>query len=145
MWWRLKGHRGPHDMAHTRSMLEKQGYMLVRARTGPRARVPTRTHRQISNSYCFFTATVFRKRASMLRYTYTACIVADCFFSFIHILSLLFPYQFLFISFFTWRYREKQRKNASEILTIYSFCSLNATIFRFIKCFTNNLQLILST
>jgi hypothetical protein len=35
-----------------------------------------RTHRPISNTYCFSTATMIRERASMLRYTYIACLVS---------------------------------------------------------------------
>ena len=30
------------------------------------------THRSINNTYCFFTATMTRERASMIRYTYIA-------------------------------------------------------------------------
>jgi hypothetical protein len=42
----------------------------------PMRRAPTRTHahRQICNTYCFSTATVIRERASLLRYTYIACL-----------------------------------------------------------------------
>ena len=54
-------------MAHTRCMLEKQGYIHVRSCTS--ARVPTRTHRPISNNYFFSTATIIHKRASLLRYS----------------------------------------------------------------------------
>ena len=50
-------------MAPTRCMLDKQGYMHAR------------THRQICNTYCFSTATITRERASLLRYTYIACLV----------------------------------------------------------------------
>ena len=60
-------------MAHTRCMLDKQGYMHVRACTRPGARVPTRTHartqRPIRNTYCSSTVTMIRERAYMLRYT----------------------------------------------------------------------------
>jgi hypothetical protein len=55
--------------------------MHVCACTRPRARVPTRTHSQacthrpICNTYCFSTATMFRERASMLRYAYIVCLV----------------------------------------------------------------------
>ena len=74
-------------MAHTSCMLDKQGYMHARACTRPRAgerkrtlthtraRAHTHTHTQICNIYCFFTATMLRERASMLRYTYIACLV----------------------------------------------------------------------
>jgi hypothetical protein len=34
----------------------------------------TRTNRPISNTYCFSPATVIRERASVLRYTYIACL-----------------------------------------------------------------------
>jgi hypothetical protein len=33
------------------------------------------THRSISNTYCFSTATMIRETASMLRFTYIACLV----------------------------------------------------------------------
>jgi hypothetical protein len=33
------------------------------------------THRQICNTYCFSTATMIRESASVLRYTYIACLV----------------------------------------------------------------------
>ena len=48
-------------------MLDKQGYMRVHAHT--------LGHTQINNIYCFSTATMIRERASVLRYTYIACIV----------------------------------------------------------------------
>jgi hypothetical protein len=35
----------------------------------------TRTHTQLCNSLCFSTATIIRDRASLLRYTYIACLV----------------------------------------------------------------------
>jgi hypothetical protein len=35
----------------------------------------THTRRKISNNYCFSTATMVRQRASVLRYTYIACLV----------------------------------------------------------------------
>ena len=64
-------------MAHTRRMLEKQGYMQARACARSRARVPARTHahKPVSNKYCFSTAAMIRERASMLRYTYIAGLV----------------------------------------------------------------------
>ena len=43
---------------------------LMHLRSGARARA--RTHRPISNIYCFSTATIIHERASMLRYTYIA-------------------------------------------------------------------------
>ena len=62
-------------MAHTRRMLEKEGYMHVRACTRPCAQVPTRTHRPICNAYCFSKATMICERASVLLYTYSVCLV----------------------------------------------------------------------
>ena len=45
------------------------------ARLYARMRMHTRTHRPISNTYCFSTATMIRERASLLRYTYIVCLV----------------------------------------------------------------------
>ena len=47
-------------MAHTRCMLDKQGYKRTHACTRPRARAHTRT--EICNTYCFFTATMVTRR-----------------------------------------------------------------------------------
>jgi hypothetical protein len=62
-------------MAHTSCMLDKQGYIHARACTRPRARANVRKHArtytQICDTYCFYTETVIRGRASVLRYTYT--------------------------------------------------------------------------
>ena len=66
-------------MAHTRCMLDKQGY----TRTRPHAGAPTRmqaggrTHKQICNTYCISTATTIRERASVLLYTYIACLFSE--------------------------------------------------------------------
>jgi hypothetical protein len=70
-------HKWRHNMAHTRCMLDKQGYMHTRACTRPRVRVSIHacTHWQICNTYCFSTATVIRERALVLRYTFIACLV----------------------------------------------------------------------
>ena len=52
-------------MVHTRCMLDKQGYMHARKRA----------HTQKGNVYSFSKATMIRERASMLGYTYNACLV----------------------------------------------------------------------
>jgi hypothetical protein len=44
-----------------------------------RAHTHTHTHRPISNTCCFSTATMIRKSASLLRYTYIACLVSHTF------------------------------------------------------------------
>ena len=79
MWWSQRGHKLRHNMAHTRCMLDKQGYLHSRACTRPRPRAwtPTRarTCRQIYNTYCFSTTTMIRERTSLLRYTYIACLI----------------------------------------------------------------------
>ena len=65
-------------MAHTRRMLDKQGYTRARMHTPtrPGKRTHARTHTQkICTIYCFPTATMIRERASKLRYTYIACFV----------------------------------------------------------------------
>ena len=70
-------------MAHTRCMLDKQGYTYARVCTRPGVRAPThtqaRTHRQIRNIYWFSAATMISERASMLGYTYIACLVVLCY------------------------------------------------------------------
>ena len=72
-------------MVHMRCVLDYQGYMHVCTRIRPRTRISTsthsraHTHRPICNSYCFFTATMISDRASVLRYTYIACIVKHVF------------------------------------------------------------------
>jgi hypothetical protein len=67
-------------------MLDKKGYMHARTCTRLRGRAQARrrarTHAQICNMYCFSTAKMTRERASVLRYTYIACLV-------LHIRSLL--------------------------------------------------------
>ena len=42
-----------------------------------RAHSYTHTHTEVCNTYCFYTATVFPERASVLLYTYTASLVAN--------------------------------------------------------------------
>jgi len=59
-------------------------------------------------------------------------------------ISVIFFY-YMFIYLFAWRYWKTQRKNASEYSTIYSFLSLNATIFPHVKYFPNSQQFILAT
>jgi hypothetical protein len=44
------------------------------ARLHTQTRSGTRTHTQICNTYCFSTATMIRVRASLVRYTYIACL-----------------------------------------------------------------------
>jgi cyclophilin family peptidyl-prolyl cis-trans isomerase len=55
--------------AHVRTHM----HTSTRPGTHMHARAHTRTSR--SNACCFLTATMFRERASMLRYTYIACLV----------------------------------------------------------------------
>ena len=74
-------------MAHMRCMLDKQGYMHARACTLLRAQTPTHTHTHTTHArtrahrtkYLILIAFPwqqwFRGRASVLRYTYIACIV----------------------------------------------------------------------
>jgi hypothetical protein len=55
------------------------GYARLRAST--RMHTPTRpgkrvhAYTQICNIYCFSTATIIRKRASVLRYMYVVCLI----------------------------------------------------------------------
>ena len=46
IWWNLRGHKWRHNMAHTRCMLDKQGYvhLLACTRTQARARKHTDTN-----------------------------------------------------------------------------------------------------
>ena len=74
-WWRTRGRQLRHNMAQTRHMLDKQGYMHVRVFTRPRARLPLCTHAwtyiSISNTYCFSTAKmVSRTRLSVKLYVH---------------------------------------------------------------------------
>ena len=70
------GHKGRRNMAHTRSMLDKQGYMHARACTHPRSRTHARTRsRTLTQIYCiilisFLRQVSLREGASVLRYTY---------------------------------------------------------------------------
>ena len=52
-------------------MLDKQGYMQTHVCTRVRFR---HTHTEIYNIYCFSTAPILCKRASILRYMYIACL-----------------------------------------------------------------------
>ena len=54
----------------------------------PRERTHACTHRPISNTYCFSTATMIRELASIWRYTYIACLAAVYFQSPMFILLL---------------------------------------------------------
>ena len=51
--------------AHTHASGHRTIYVPTRARA----------HAQICNTYCFFTAIMIREHASVLRYTYIACLV----------------------------------------------------------------------
>ena len=66
-------------MAHTRCLLNWQGYMHLCACTRPHARVSSRMHantqsrthtQKRSNTFCFSMTTMIGENASMLRYTY---------------------------------------------------------------------------
>jgi hypothetical protein len=72
-----RGHRWRHNMAHTRCMMDKQGYTRMHTLTHPRTHARARTHRPICNTYCFSTATVIREHVSLLRYTYIASFIYD--------------------------------------------------------------------
>ena len=67
-------------MAHTRCMLDKQGYTQARACTRPRSRAPSHTHAHAhTGDYGILLVLPredwLRERASSLRYTYIACLV----------------------------------------------------------------------
>ena len=55
-------------------MLDKQGYMYARACTRPLARAHAHTHTYVI-VIAFRRQQWFRERASLLRYTYIACLV----------------------------------------------------------------------
>ena len=52
-----------------------QGRLHARTRTHPGNRTDASAHTQICNASCVSTATMIRKRASLLRYTCIACLV----------------------------------------------------------------------
>jgi hypothetical protein len=70
-----RGHKRRHNMAHTGCMLDKQGHTPADACKSPDTHTPSRTHTQTCKTYCFSTATTIRDSASMLRRTYTVCLV----------------------------------------------------------------------
>ena len=47
MWWTPTGHNRRHNMAHTRCMLDKQGYTPAHACARPRTRAPARKHARV--------------------------------------------------------------------------------------------------
>jgi hypothetical protein len=49
--------------------------MRKHKRPGTNAHTHKRAHTKICNTYCFSKATIFRERASLLRYTYIVCLV----------------------------------------------------------------------
>jgi hypothetical protein len=49
----------------------------MRTPTCPGTHAHACTHRPISSTYCFSTATMIRERASVLRYTYIVCLVSS--------------------------------------------------------------------
>jgi hypothetical protein len=56
--WGLRGHKWRHKMAHTRCMLDKQGYTHTHTNPSGHPHTRTRTHlRTICNAYCFSTST----------------------------------------------------------------------------------------
>jgi hypothetical protein len=83
MWWRPRGHKWRHNMAHTRCVMDLQGYMNLYAGTLPRACVPTCTHapacthRPISNTRIAFPRKQwFRERACVTLYVH--CLSCSC-------------------------------------------------------------------
>jgi hypothetical protein len=71
MWWRTRGHKWRHNMVHTRcSWIGKATCTHAHAHAHAPECPHARTHRPISNIYCFFTATMILERTSVLRYTY---------------------------------------------------------------------------
>ena len=88
IWWSQRDHKWRHNMAHTSCMLDKEDYMHSRACIRPRsqahARAHTRTHKYVI-LFSFSWQQWLRERASMLHYTYTACLVI---YSWNHLFSL---------------------------------------------------------
>ena len=73
MWCSQRGHKWRHHMAHSRCVLDKQGYMHACACTCPRVRAPTRTHARRhtqTDTYCFCTTTI----VSWTRLNITLCV-----------------------------------------------------------------------
>jgi hypothetical protein len=77
IWWSQRGHKWRHNVAHTRYMLEKQGYTPTHQGTCTHARALTRTHRQKCNTYCFSTAIIVaRTRLNVTLYVHClSCLV----------------------------------------------------------------------
>jgi hypothetical protein len=86
IWWSQRVHKWRHNIAHTRCMLNKQGYMhahtRVRAHARKRARIHTHTHEYVI--FTFSTAKMIREIVSMLRYTYIFFVFTQCCYSYQH-------------------------------------------------------------
>ena len=66
MSWSQRGHKWSHNMAHTRWMLDKPGYMHAQASTSPRSRTHARTHTQILTLIAFPRQECLLESTSML-------------------------------------------------------------------------------
>jgi hypothetical protein len=66
MWWSQRGHKWQYNMANARYMLDKQGYTRTRPHTEKYVILIAFPRQQW-----------FRERASVLRYTYIACVVSS--------------------------------------------------------------------
>jgi hypothetical protein len=77
MWWRPRGHKWRHNMAHTRCILDKQGYMNARTCIRPRTWAHACARKQICNIYWFSMATMIREGSSILRYTYVVLLAVS--------------------------------------------------------------------
>ena len=68
------GHKRLHNTAHMRCMLDKQGYMHAHAPGHARARTHTHTQGKKMSFIALPRLKWLRERASLLRYTYIACL-----------------------------------------------------------------------
>jgi hypothetical protein len=69
IWWNQRGHKWRHNMAHTSSMLDKQGYVHARTWHTP-TRPGTRTH-AYTDKYVIYVVFPRQQRfANAPRYTY---------------------------------------------------------------------------
>ena len=75
IWWNQRVHKWRHNIAHTRCMLNKQGYMHARTRVRAHARKRARihTHTRICNIYLFHGKNDSRTRLNVTLHVYILC------------------------------------------------------------------------
>jgi hypothetical protein len=83
MWCRLRGHMTSQYGAYALHAGLARLHAHAHTVGYPHARTHecARTYKRISNTYCFSKATIIRECASVLRYTYIACLFTNSLFS----------------------------------------------------------------